>query len=269
MDKFHLRISKLSTRNCKFLVMNPQINKNHSYIIRNKLYNTYPCLVHCPNIKNSLNKFPNLIFLNHFLNQPLHNVNSEQYTIIFYNNGKDSLLQKSIQRWSISNLLHLGYGHIWRRDTQKLDLIISSFSKIKTEFFFFLDSYDVILCGDLIQAIRQLELKKCDALYNAETAQFPLNFCTTLFERSVVDGGNMQCFLNAGVSVWRTSFFREMLTELSSLDFLKFESEQGIIKLLYQKYFPRIQIDSKSESFQVISPPNWGVYMRPHIEVLC
>jgi hypothetical protein len=272
MDKFQQRISKKS-RNLQPIFINPKLtklepksiveSKNHLFL-RNNLYNTNPCLVHCPNIGNSLNKFPNLLFLQDFLDRPAVKIDSSQYTIIFYNNKKNSILQKSMQRWNFKNIIHLGQDQIWENFMQRIKLLIQSFSKIKTEFFFFLDAFDVVICNDLTQAIKSLTSKKCDALYNAETAQYPIDFCTKSFERSIIKE-NPQCFLNAGVSVWKTKFFKEIMSEFleTSID-----NDQCVIKLLYQKYFPRIQIDSNSESFQVISPPNWGIYMRPYLEIL-
>ena len=96
----------------KKLPIRPTIKK-----LYNRFYNSYPLIIHCPNIKNSLIAFPDLNFLKYFLTPKvkfgLYNTN---YTILFCNTyNSNSILQQSLDCWSIP-AVQLGLGTIFPPD---------------------------------------------------------------------------------------------------------------------------------------------------------
>jgi hypothetical protein len=133
----------------------------------------------------------------------------------------------------------------------KLKTLKSALSGMKTEFIMGLDSFDVLLLDDPEKALDRFRKFDCEMLFNASCYNWPRDFKTSAFEESVVKGKFR--YLNSGCFLAKVEFIRKLLEENLSRDNSgkqELPDDQAFYKLMYQKYYPKIKIDSRCEIFQ-------------------
>lgn len=132
--------------------------------------------------------------------------------------------------------------------------LMSEFLTITTEpLILFCDAPDVIMHQSPEILLRDFELFKAQAVFNAETNHYPKESDTKEFERSITGGA--WCYLNAGIILGKRDFLTEIVEKALDRPYDK-PNDQTAFKRLYREYYPAIQIDSTCHMFQTLRDDN-------------
>lgn len=150
-----------------------------------------------------------------------------------------------------------GHGiNPWINSRDKPRIIHNALLKIDSEYVLYADSRDVVIVGNLDYTIeRFLSKYDCDLLFGADRMNWPAIHIFRNFEASIAENQTSQFrYLNGGTWIGKTSFCRTFFSRaIQTMPVLEApDSEQGILKLLFQKYYPRVQLDYRCEIFQNI-----------------
>jgi hypothetical protein len=228
-----------------------------SGMIINQLFNTQPLLVHAhgavlknptwPRIKAAV-----------FSAKPCRKTVIENLSLLTCNNGNKAmgLFEQSASLRGISCIVS-GFGIApWVNSRDKPRVIYDALLGIDTEYVLYADSRDAVVVGDLSQAIERLSAKKgCDLLFGADRINWPALPAFRTFETSLPGSQTSQFrYLNGGAWIGRTDFCREFFSVAIRTPPVPEvpESEQGILKVLFQRFYPRVQLDYRCEIFQNI-----------------
>jgi hypothetical protein len=218
-------------------------------MIKNLIYNTNPIIFHaqgklkfCPlwtNIKDvcsSLKKIPS------------------ELAIVTFNNGNTvggkeiGCFEQSIQ----NQCTIMGKEIINWRNALKIQLTVEFLENTKVDYILSADSSDVVVYS-FDNIIESFENKKCQMLYNAEMHCYP-NKNNSEIEKSKFK--KPFCHLNSGVWIGKREFALEFYKELQLIINEKTISDQGCIREIYLKWYPKILIDDNCSIFQTLNAVN-------------
>lgn len=220
------------------------IGKNLIYNTKTK---TFPYFAHAP---GKLEFNPHW----HLINQPSKRIYTkpENLTIITFNNGKShnnkpiGLLEKNLLNHGISDFYVLGKEIKNWKNKCKLQLLSDSLKTIKNEFILVSDSSDVVVLKDLNNIIKDFIKLNCQAIFNGEKRQWPLNITKEIdeFEKT------QPLYLNAGLWMAYKRFAETMLDYCLSISSSEDNSEQLFYKMCYYNLYPKILVDAECKLFQ-------------------
>jgi|694.fasta_scaffold116054_3 hypothetical protein len=225
--------------------------------LKNKIYNTYPSILHCPN-KPFRNQFllegvrpfwPRLIS-----NSVKRLRLPEEIKIITFNNRSyKSLLEKNLDLLGVDYLV-LGKNVASWYNRLKIKLLVETLDEVREEFILVLDADDVLIMSSLEDIIEKFIPFDCEVLFNSEPYPYPLESFYGDMEKAICK--EPFCHLNSGCFIGRTEFcrklYRECFTYRDSIVDNHAYSDQIKIKPFYIKMYPQIKIDFSSEIFQIL-----------------
>jgi hypothetical protein len=190
-------------------------------------------------------------------------------TIITCNNGHEAmgLLESSLDLLGVPYLV-TGRGiDPWVNARDKPRAILEAAKKVETELLLYADSRDAILLDDPRRIVDRFRAGfDADLVFAADRMNWPPLVRFGSFENEVAPKGAGDFrYLNGGVWIGRTEFCREVFAEAATMPPLPEmpESEQGILKQLFQKHHPRVQLDYRCSMFQ-----NIGFVFGPVLEIV-
>jgi hypothetical protein len=218
-------------------------------MIKNLIHNTNPIIFHaqgkikfCPlweKIKDSCfspKKIPN------------------ELAIVTFNNGnsfggkENGCFEKSIENQCVA----MGKEIANWKNSLKIQLTIEFLEKTKSDYILSADSSDVVVYS-FNNIIESFENKKCQMLYNAELYCYP-NRNNSEIEKSKFEKPFYH--LNAGVWIGKREFALDFYKELLIAVNEETISDQGCIREIYLRYYPKILIDDKCSIFQTLNGVN-------------
>ncbi len=225
--------------------------------IYNSLYKTYPQIIHAPGKKENFPLWES-IQEKTFLDRSEVKIN-KNITIITWNNNEKiiSLLEKCLDFLGLPYLI-FGKG-IPRKDwvnQKKPRLLLDNFDLIKSELVIGLDSFDVVVLGDMIAVEERFRLHDCEMLYGSELFNSPpvRNYVST-FEDEIA-GNYPYRYLNSGTWIGKREFVYEFFHDAfnsGKTDHSRWrKSDQLLIKYIFPKYYPRVKLDYEATIFQNI-----------------
>lgn len=225
-------------------------------LLRNLLFDTCPLVVHAhgamerkpawPGIKAALFAHPA---------EPVGPV--EGLTLLTCNSGHEAmgLFERSAERLAIPCMVR-GQGiDPWVNSRDKPRVIRDALHEITTEYVLYADSRDAVLLRDPREALRHFDRSDCELLWGGDRINWPAIAEFREFEGSLPGARETQFrYLNGGAWIGRTAFCRDFFDEaLATAPVAEApDSEQGILKALFKKHYPRTRIDYRCEIFQNI-----------------
>ncbi|HEY6139357.1 MAG TPA: hypothetical protein VI670_16465 [Thermoanaerobaculia bacterium] len=193
----------------------------------------------------------------------------DDLTVLTCNNGHDSmgLLERSLDRLGVPYVV-TGQGiDPWVNARDKPRSILQAAWTVRTTYLLYADSRDAIVLDDPRIALERFRTQfRCDLVFGADRINWPPLERFREFEDAVA-GEAAQDFryLNGGVWIGRTEFCREFFADAAATPPLpEMEvAEQGILKQLFPKYYPKVQLDYGCTIFQ-----NIGFLFGPVLEVV-
>ena len=224
--------------------------------LKNKIYNTYPSILHCPN-KTFRNQFllegvrpfwPRLISNSaKRLRLPV------EIKIITFNNRSHKSLLEKLDLLGVDYLV-LGKNVAYWYNRLKIKLLVENLNEVREEFILVLDADDVLIMSSLEDIIEKFIAFDCEVLFNSEPYPWPLEFFYSDMEKAICK--ESFCHLNSGCFIGRTEFcrklYRECFTYRDSIVDNHAYSDQIKIKPFYIKMHPQIKIDFSSKIFQIL-----------------
>lgn len=145
-----------------------------------------------------------------------------------------------------------------RQLIKKPKMLRDSLSKINTEYIMGWDITDTFFTTSPNKIVERFESEfDCDMLFNAEVVCYPKE-ARELYETwnnydEIVKQSPFR-FLNSGLWIAKTDFCREIIDDVIKTKKLvhmgSWPGDQGVFQQIYQKYFPRIQVDHQCKIFQ-------------------
>ena len=177
-------------------------------------------------------------------------------TLVTCNNGHPAmgLFERSASRLGL-DVLVCGHGiDPWVNSRDKPRVLSAALETIETELVLYADSRDAVLLDDPRIAVDLLP-GDCDLLLGGDRINWPALPRFRDFERALTGAGQSDFrYLNGGAWIGRTAFCREFFAEAAMILPLPEadDSEQGILKTLFPKFYPRMRLDYRCEIFQNI-----------------
>jgi hypothetical protein len=179
-------------------------------------------------------------------------------TILTCNNGHPGmgLLEKSLDHWGVTYQI-AGRGiKSWTNSIHKPSSLSEAMRTIETEYTLYADSRDSIVVDDPNLAVERFESQfNCNLLFGADRLNWPPLKEFKQFEDSVAPPRAKDFrYLNGGMWIGRTVFCRQFFHQATKTEPLEEspESEQGILKQLFQRYHPQVSLDYECAIFQNI-----------------
>lgn len=218
--------------------------------VRNRIYNTFPSILHCPNDRPEDLWF-NLIQIakrNHLkIKLP------DDLTLLTFNNTPSKMLLEIILDGHNVNYTVLGKEITIWKNPLKIKLLKDHLKKVKTNFVLVLDAEDVIVIKTLENIIEQFLNFNCSVLYNASCFIYPGLCAHTINEERF--SKSFFRHLNSGCFIGYTNFCKELYEQCDVYEddiTRKYHySDQIKLKALYVQMHPKIKIDDTCEIFQV------------------
>lgn len=236
-------------------------------MVTNTLFNTKPIVMHANGTHTRKPYWPEI--RDAFFASPRRSIGpSKNLTILTWNNGHEvmGLAERSLEHLGVPCMV-VGAGvDDWVNSKHKPLLSCQAVHEIETEYVMGMDSRDAILLDDPAIIVERFEQNfSCDLLFSADRFNWPNLPEFMNFEKNRPEvAGSEFCFLNGGMWIGKTSFCRTFFSDAANTDPVESaqESEQGILKQLFPKYYPRVQLDYQCEIFQ-----NLGFVFSPIFEV--
>jgi hypothetical protein len=233
----------------------------------NRLFNTTPVIVHAHGCLLRNPAWP-AIKATVFAGRSVQTGPIRDLSVMTCNNGSTGmgLFEQSASARDIPCAV---WGHgitPWINSRDKLRAIYAGLLGMESEYVLYADSRDAVVVGDLEFAVQHFEMKKgCDLLFGADRMNWPALPAFRNYEASLPDGKTSQFrYLNGGTWIGRVAFCREFFEQALVTDPVPQapESEQGILKTLFPRFHPRVQLDYRCEIFQ-----NLGYVFNNTVEV--
>lgn len=227
-------------------------------LVRNRLFDTYPVLVHASGKAEHLPLWPTL--LQAADNWRIDTRLDPDLAVITFNSGgtldhagkRLGIFEESLRRNGVNEITALrGATKKWR-NSLKIPLLLDHLNTASVrKYVLIVDSADVILTGDIARLVEVFKTFDCEALFNAERNHWPADL--PRFDEEVAPGEFFPC-LNSGVWVAYASFARELAAYCAALSVEKHgKSDQVRYKAAYRHFFPRIRLDHRCVLFQNIN----------------
>jgi hypothetical protein len=151
------------------------------------------------------------------------------------------IIGRDIKRWSFQ---------------ERLRAIDGFLPEIDTEYMLVADADDVFAVASLRTALERFEDEfDCEMLINAAQNFWPPELDRDPSIRAFCDatpapGGPEHRYVNGGLWIGRTDFYREIAAEVLLTPPVRPGSDQCVLYCLYQKHHPAIQVDHRCRIFQ-------------------
>ena len=226
-------------------------------MFKNLTFNTRPLVVHAQG--PHMNKpYWQPIRDKFFASQPQKLTLPKNLTILTWNNGHDSMgvFEKSMAHLGLPCLV-LGKGvDEWINSKHKPLLTYEALKNIDTEFVMGVDSRDAILLDDPAKILNAFKQDfQCELLFSADLMNWPNLPPFKKFEDECVkDIDTKFKYLNGGIFIGKTDFCLDFFKEAVATEPMPQAptSEQGILKQVFQEFYPKVQLDYKCQLFQNI-----------------
>lgn len=236
-------------------------------MIRNLLFDSRPLVVHAQGSHEVKPLWRPI--RDAFFSRPSRQVPApKDLTIITCNNGHEAMgiLERSLAHLGLSCMVR-GQGiHPWLNSRHKPQVLAEALRDIQTTYTLYADSRDAILLDDPAVLVERFEKGfKADLVFGADRMSWPPAREFKKFEDAIPEvGGSEFRYLNGGAWIGRTAFCRELFEEATRTPPLPEvpDSEQGILRKLFQRHHPRVQLDYRCELFM-----NIGFVLAPIIAV--
>lgn len=225
--------------------------------LTNTIFNTTPAVIHA---HGSHQHKPNWKPIRTaFFNSPkCHFGPCPDLTIITCNNGHQSMgiAEQSLDHLGVPYQVYGQEIETWINSQHKPRVLYQALNQIHTEFTLYLDSRDAIIIDNPQIILERFKNNfDCDLLFGADRINWPNVKEFQKFEHRVNPiKGNDFCYFNGGTWMGRTDFcrlfFEDALNTKPAPEAP--ESEQGILKQLFPKYHPQVNLDYRCEIFQNI-----------------
>lgn len=238
-------------------------------LLTNPLFDTHPVVVHCGGYLYPVHEFNWKPIKEAFLASPPQSIGAvEDLTIITFNNGHDAMgvVEQSLDHLGVPyRVLGAGVSE-WNNAVHKPRLTLEALEDIDTELVMAVDSRDGLVVGDPGLAVQRFRRDfDCEMLISADRFSYPLISEFKAYEDSLPGAADSEFrYLVAGAWLGRREFLREFFAAAAARDPLPEapRSEQGILRALFQDYYPRVLLDYRCEIFQ-----NVGFLKDPAIQI--
>lgn len=227
-------------------------------MLTNTLFGTRPVVVHAPGYhQNPLHWDP--LLGTFFSTAPRAVGRRHDLTVLTCNNGAGGmgLLERSLAHLGVPCAV-VGRGlHRWANSRHKPTTLLAGLCAVETEYVLYADSRDAIVLDDPGVALRRfVDRFDCDLLFGADRLNWPPLDRFKRFEDTLCAPGESEFrYLNGGAWIGRTdfarTFFMEAAAHLPASEAP--DSEQGVLKSLFQRHYPRVQLDYRCEIVQNVS----------------
>jgi hypothetical protein len=229
--------------------------KAQSPLIHNRLFDTYPILVHAAGKAEHLPLWPTVLRAadDWTINTRL----DPNLTVVTFNNGgtlnheykRLGLFEESLRRHGIDEITVLaGTVSEWRYDLKIKLLLEYLTSAAVKDYVLVADSADVILTNDIGPLVEQFKACGCRAVFNAERRHYPRDLPP--FDEEVAPGEFFPC-LNSGIWIAETAFARELAAFCVDMKVAKHKNcDQTRYKHAYRHFYPLIRVDHRCALFQ-------------------
>jgi len=225
-------------------------------ILHNFYYNTFPLITHNPfthlkdcNLWNKIIKIPIKIINLH-----------PDVTIVTWNSGKKKgMLELQLDKYKIKHIC-FGKDFEWKTNREKQKLLIKNFNLIKTKYILGMDCFDVFINYDLINLICKFKNKNAKLIYNATGTVYPYSDFNKKIESELCPPPF--CYFNSGLFFGESEYLMHILSLIDWNDKEYFYSDQHLIRKMYHRFYPDVQIDWNCEIFQI----GYLKYPNPPIE---
>jgi hypothetical protein len=179
-------------------------------------------------------------------------------TLLTCNNGHPAmgLFERSVEARGLSCMVRGSGIFPWVNSTDKPRSILQGLLDMNTEYVLFADSRDAILIGDPQVAVDYLDQhRECDLLFGGDRINWPALDRFKQFEATLPGAEESEFrYLNGGIWAGRTEFCREFFAEAVRTAPAPEapDSEQGILKELFPRFYPRMRLDYRCELIQNI-----------------
>lgn len=230
--------------------------------VRNKITNTYPIVFHL----SGLFKWNRL---GHSIHNESKKLNHkfikirEDLDLCFFSHGYNnrSMVEESLNQFGLSIVNLNDYTKLPESNTfneikgAKLTALRKYLDTSTKKYIIGQDAGDVFFIKHPNLVIELFEEKfDCEMLLNGETIVFP-RVATNIYKRLDTqliykDNGKKFKFLNSGLFVAKVNFLKKIIDELIATPYIGDAKDQGQFQQIYEKYYPKIQVDVDCEIFQ-------------------
>ncbi|MEO0509790.1 MAG: glycosyltransferase domain-containing protein [Verrucomicrobiota bacterium] len=238
-------------------------------MIRNILYGTNPIVFHAHSHYPRQRHWPKI--REHFFNSQERSLTAcSDVTIVTCNNGHSAmgLFEDSLAHFGLDCVVK-GQGiENWINSEHKPPLILEAAAETTTPYLLYVDSRDAILMDDPAILVERYEahFRDYDMVFSSDLLSWPTVSEFTRFERQLPGAADTEFkYLNGGVWMGRTDFCREFwerAVQTPPVENRK-DSEQGILRRVFQEFVPRVTMDYRCSMFQ-----NIGFVEKPIFEFL-
>jgi hypothetical protein len=248
------------------------------FYIRNEIWKTYPNIIHAQNIRiPKIKKLFDLICENS-LSSVEKSVENNLQIVTATNNKNTSNLFSYMEKSNHKNFSIIGKEIKEWDFICKISLLKNFLEKVKTKYFLFCDSHDVIpiKINGIVEKFLSLN---SDAIFNAEYTFWPdstefnrhnscnyPNFILVEEKEKNLSFLNPPMFLNSGLWIAKTDFAIEIVN-MFDFNFYKqflFEHNQKILpqdqtyyRDVFHATYPKTTLDYKSILFQTLVSEKW------------
>lgn len=220
--------------------------------LHNFVYNTFPLITHNPFMGDR-----NCRLWNKIIKIPINFINVHpDVTIVTWNSSKiKGMLELQLDKFKIKYIC-LGKGVKWKTNREKPKLLLENFNLIKTKYILGMDCFDVFINSNLNNLIDKFKNKNTKLLYNATGTVYP----ESDFSRKIE---NEFCphpfrYFNSGLFFGYSEYIQHILSIINWNYYEHFYSDQHLIRKVYHRFYPDVQIDWNCEIFQIgyLAHPN-------------
>lgn len=192
-----------------------------------------------------------------FAEPPANSPADERLTVITCNNGAEGmgLFERSLDRLGVRYRV-AGRGVArWSNARDKPPAILQALREIETPYVLYADSRDAVALEAPAVLLPRFLARSCRLVFSADMMNWPPVREFQKFE-DAIPGARASDFryLNGGVWIGEVSFCRDFFAEAVRTPPRPeaVESEQGILKQLFPRFFPDVRLDNGCEMFQNI-----------------
>ncbi len=226
-------------------------------MVVNLLFNTTPVVIHAHGSHEYKPHWQPI--RERFFSSPAQKFGApSDLTILTWNNGHAAmgLLERSLEHLGVPCLV-TGKGiKDWVNSRDKPQLTLEAVNAIQTEYVAGVDSRDAIFIDNPRLLVERFEQEfDCEMVFSADRMNWPNCADFKEFEDSLPSAEASEFrYLNGGAWIGRTRFCREFFADAARTAPVADapDSEQGILKQLFRKHYPRVQLDYRSTMFQNI-----------------
>lgn len=247
-------------------------------IVKNKVTNTYPSIIHSPDEYSKLW----LNILEYFKTvKPKSTKSNNEVTIISWCNKKDNILKKTSSALGEQVTFYGQSDKEWY-NLNKFKYNLEALKTFNTPYFIGLDALDVAMIGRSNFIVKKFKSLSCSLLFNCESVFYPpfYKYPYYLEHKNFQDsvGNGKFKYLNSGAWIGEREFCIEFFNECSKLnidDFLDCGNltklrncDQSLVHYVFKKYYPKVQLDYNNNIFSNISNSNDDFLINDGIKIL-